>query len=187
MAERTWRQAVAVTAVFLVAGLAGCESPTEPQFSSGSMSFDWAPEAGGEAATWSVSGSCGTRGFLLGSSTCAVGSDETQYIAALGVRTLEDGEYDTATLVHPTGEGSCEVSSEANSTCTLGFFPGRRSETEPFPRYLLSTGTIEVEVVVVEGQERLMATFEGTAIDASVLEAAPIVITGGVLDVELVR
>lgn len=186
MPERVWRK-MAVAAVVMVAGLAGCDSATEPSFSSGTMSFEWAPEAGGTATVWSVSGSCGSLGFVLGSSTCAVGSDETSFVGALGVKTLEDDRFDTATLVHPTGEGSCEVSSESAARCTLVFLPGRpATESEPIPEYFLSTGTILLEIVVRDAEQRLTGTFEGTAMDRSTLELEPIVITGGTVDVELV-
>ena len=187
MAKRGWRRAAVVVAGVVAAGVAGCESPTEPAFSSGSMSFDWAPEAGGTVTSWSVSGSCGSRGFVLGSSTCAVGSEENGYVAGLGVKALEGDEFDTATLVHPTGEGSCEVSSAAGTTCTLAFLMERPgSLSAPDPEYVLDSGTIMVEIVEVDGEQRLMATFEGTAVDKSILELEPIVITGGTMDVQLV-
>lgn len=186
MAERAWRRAAVVAGV-LVAGVTGCGDPTEPSFGSGSMSFEWAPAEGGSATAWSVTGSCGSRGFVLGSSTCAVGSEESGYMAALGVRTLEDERYDTGTLVHPTGEGSCEVSSAAGTTCTFAFLPRRPSTlSAPSPEYVLDTGTITVEILAVEGVQRMTGTFEGTAVDKSILELTPIVITGGTFDVELV-
>ena len=189
MAKGTFgRAAAVVVAGVVVAGVAGCESTTEPSFSSGSMSFEWAPEAGGSATSWSVSGTCGSRGFVLGSSTCAVGSDENDFVAALGVRALEGGEYDTATLVHPTGEGSCEVSSETGTLCTLAFVrEGPGSVGDPVAEFILDSGTIVVEIVEVDGEARLTGTFEGTAVDKSTLEMGPIVITGGTFDVELVR
>lgn len=185
MAKRAWRRAAVVVAGVAVVG--GCDSATEPSFSSGSMSFEWAPEAGGTATSWSVSGSCGSRGFVLGSSTCAVGSEENGYVAGLGVKALEGDRYDTATLVHPTGEGSCEVSSVAGAMCTLVFLKGHPgSLSAPIPEYVLDSGTIVLEIVEVDGEQRLTGTFEGMAVDQSALELEPIAITGGTLDVELV-
>lgn len=188
MAERAWRRAATVVlGGVLVVAVTACEDPTEPSFSSGSMSFEWAPEAGGAATAWSVSGSCGRMGFILGSSTCAVGSEESGFMAALGVRTLEDGGFDTATLVHPTGIGSCDVSSADGTRCTLAFVPDRPgTASAPVAQYVLDTGTISVQIVQVDGVPRLTGTFEGTALDKSTRELEPIVITDGTFDVELV-
>ena len=187
MSERARRRAAVVVAAIVMAGVAACETTTEPPFSSGSMSFDWALAADEAVTSWSVSGTCGSRGFILGSSTCAVGSEESGYTAALGVKVLEGDRYDTATLVHPTGEGSCEASAEPGTRCTLAFLKGRPgSASAPVAEYVLSAGTIVLEIVEVGGVQRLTGTFEGTAVDMSALELDPIEITDGVVDVELV-
>lgn len=182
------RMAGVVAALVVLVALPSCDSATDPPFASGALSFEWVEQGGTAAATWSAAGSCGPAGFELGAETCAVGSQERTYWAALGVlRSVGDGSFGTATVAHPRVEGECQASSSATAQCGLEFVPVRGGgSADPPPRWLLSSGTVTVALVVEDGIERLTGTFEGTATDPAGVQP-PLTITNGAFDVELVR
>lgn len=186
MGGRVWGRAAVLALGAVVAG--GCNDSTAPEsFDTGSVEFEWMVESGTTGTVWTASGTCGSRGFDLGSSTCAVGSNEGQYWAALGVMANADNTYDTVTIVHPPSDGSCEATFTPGSvtTCTVEFVRGRVDfPQEPVPQYVMTSGTITV-TRSADG-ERLTGTFEGTAEDLSELALEPIVITGGGFDVDFV-
>lgn len=154
------------------------------------MAFELAAEGAATTETWSVEGSCGERHFELGTATCAVGSEETNYWAVLGVLRHEDGTFDTAVLVHPKEEGSCEVTVGSRSTCSLELLRARTGDpataTETF---VMTSGTVTLSRTTGPGGEnRITGTFTGTApeLPPEGEPADTLVITAGVFDVELV-
>lgn len=183
MGGRVWGRAGSLALVAAIA--AGCNDSTEPEvFASGTVEFEWAVQAEtADTIAWAAAGSCGSRGFALGSSTCAVGSNETNFWAALGVFVNADGTYDTATIVHPAGEGSCEATFTpgTQTDCTVVFIRSRVDfPQDPVPTYVMTSGTI---TMTQGGDRRITGTFQGTAEDVSELGLDPIVITGGTFDV----
>lgn len=169
----------------LLAALAGCDTATEP-LEPGTIEFELVAEGASTPSTWSASGSCGPRGFPLGSTTCAVGTEETRYRSVLGVIAHEDGTYDYIVLAAPKRDGTCAVSPETGGTevCTASLVRGATDvPEEEVASYLLTTGTI---TAALEGG-RLVGSFEGTAEDQSGLELPPLTITDGTFDVEFVR
>ena len=179
-----------VAAALLAAGVmvAGCDSATDPPFASGTVSFEY--QAPGDAAptVWSATGACGTRGFELGSSTCAVGSEERSYLAALGVLRGEDA-FGTLTVAFPRTEGTttCAASGATGSTCGVEFRPVRADlSEEPPPFWVMTTGTVTGTVEEGGEEPRFTGTFEGTLTDPNGNEA-PLTVTNGTFDVELVR
>ena len=185
-----WRRVVAaVTPVVAVVAVLGCESPTEPELASGRLSFEWRAEGGTETTVWAAEGSCGRKGFEAGARTCAAGSVESRYNAVLAFLRGEDGDVAMVTLVHPDGAGECEATAASGTRCSLQLVPdytsGPGDELPPY--YVLSSGTITAAVHEDEsGAQRMTGTFSGTATDPNGLEA-PLVITDGEFDVELVR
>lgn len=178
-------------ALAAVVAVGGCnEGGTDPEpFDSGTVEFEWMVEGGESATVWSAAGSCGTFGFDLGSSACAVGSNEGQYWAVLGVLPNDDDTYDTVTVVHPAGEGECEATFEGGTTtCTVEFIRSRVDfPQEVLPTYVMTSGTITFTVEGTGSEARLLGTFEGTAEDISGLGLDPIVIIGGGFDVDFVQ
>ena len=168
--------------------LAGCDGATDPPYATGTVSFEY--QGGGDPApvTWTATGACGSENFVLGSATCAVGSEERQYVAAMGVLRATEGGFGTATVVHPTADGTpCEASASASVGCGMEFIPVRDDfSEEPSPFWLLTSGTVTAGEVEVDGVTRLTGTFEGTATDPNGA-GEPLVITNGTFDVELVR
>lgn len=186
----TWKRVVVsgrwpVLALAAV-GLAGCEEPSAPPApETGTMEFEWVAEGETTAESWEASGACDTPGFSTGSTTCAVGLDDGDRWLSFGVLRHQDDTFDSLILVHPAAEGSCSASftPDVEPTCTLEFIPGRDNfSTEPLSVYVMTSGTITVQMDEAEG--RLTGTFEGIAEDISELNLPPLTISAGSFNVD---